>query len=184
VLTGDAVAPHERMPAGEQTVDGVRVIRFRNLSGLVRWWLNLSTPVGLPALARALLAHEAVDVLHLHELRTVENLLVLRVSGTTPAVVASTHGTLAAAHSTLKVRAWDMALRPQHLARIDRYVVDSELEADEIRALCRRRGVTLDAKQVSVCTESDVTDAMERVYDEATCKRGSGSSDPARGRRV
>jgi len=178
VLTSDAVAPHERMPAGEQTLDGVRVIRFRNLSGLVRSWLNLSTPIGLPALARTLLAREAVDVLHLHGLRTVENLVVLRMAGTTPVVVASTHGTLAPLRGTRQVGAWDMALRARHLARIDRYVVDSEAEADEIRAICRRRGMTLDAKQVSVCVESDVTEAVERVYDEARQARFRGRAHP------
>ena len=182
VLTSDAVAPHERLPAGERTIDGVREVRFRNVSGLVRSWLNLSTPIHLTTLARALFASEVVDVLHLHELRTVENLIVLGVLRATPAVVASTHGTLGRIQGARNMRARDWTLRARHLGRIDRYVADSEADADEIRALCRRRGVTLDTKQVSVQVESGpplvIATAMERVYHEAAVERGGGSSDP------
>ena len=168
VLTSDAVAPHERLPAGEQVVDGIRIVRFRNLSGLVRSWLNLSTPIGLSRLARALLAREVVDVVHLHELRTLENLIVLGVVGATPAVVASTHGSLARIQGPRNMPALDWALRARHLARIDRFVADSVAEADAIRALCRRRGVTLDVEQVSVQSAPSVlATAVERIYDEA-----------------
>jgi hypothetical protein len=172
VLTSDAVAPHERLPAGERSVDGVRIVRFRNLSGLVRSWLNLSTPVGLRSLARALLAGEAdVAVLHLHELQTVENLILLGALGATPAVVASTHGTLARNEGARSMRVWDWGLRARHLGRIDRFIADSAAEADEIRGVCTRRGVTLDTEQVSVLVEPGaplaLATAMERVYDEA-----------------
>jgi len=126
VLTSDAIAPHERAPAGDRVEDGVRVIRCRNLSGLVRWWLNLSTPVGMPAIARSVLTREAVDVLHLHELHTVENLIVLRTVNASPALVASTYDT------TAGINAWGIALRATHLARIDRYVAGSVCEADAI----------------------------------------------------
>jgi hypothetical protein len=174
VLTSDAVAPHERVPAGEPIVGGVRVIRFRNLSGLVRSWLNLSTPIGLRDLARTLLARDSVDVLHLHELRTVENLIVLRVVGATPAVVVSTHGTLARIPGAGHMRAWDGPLWARHLARIDRYMVDSEAEAGAVRAFCGRRGVTLDTQQVIVRAEPNLTEGtaeMARVYHEAAVRR-------------
>ena len=128
VLTSDAIAPHERAPAGECVEDGVRVIRCRNLSGLVRWWLNLSTPIGLQAIARSILAREPVDVVHLHELHTVENVIVLRAVNASPAVVASTYDTLAGVNS----RAWGVLLRARHLKRIDGYVAGSVFEADAI----------------------------------------------------
>lgn len=128
VLTSDAVAPHERMPAGERVEEGVRVIRYRNLSGLLRWWLNLSTPIGLPAIARSVLARGAVDVLHLHELHTMENLIVLRAVNASRAVVASTYDTPAGSDT----RAWGIALRARHLAQIDGYVAGLVSEADAI----------------------------------------------------
>ena len=137
VLTSDAVAPHEREAAGERVEDGIRVIRFRNASGLLRWWLNLSTPVGLAAIVRALLAREAVDVLHLHELHTVENRIVLRVVNDSAAVVASAYETSASVRGARNPRAWGAALRARHLARIDRYVDGFVSEAEAIDRIYR-----------------------------------------------
>src|SRR4051794_1883168 len=115
VVTSNAVAPHERMPAGVSFQGDIRVIRFRNVSGVIRWWLNVSTPVGLSALVRSLLAAETIDVVHLHDLETSENLIALRVIGAIPAVVVSTHGTVAAGRSRMGRSAWNIALRARHL---------------------------------------------------------------------
>ncbi len=88
VLTTDALTPTERCtdPADEMR-DGVRVLRARNL--FKRGTLNLSTPIGLRGLLRDL----TPDVIHCHEFRTVENLLL-------PANCAD--GAVAARHADLR----------------------------------------------------------------------------------
>lgn len=93
VLTTDAMAPHERLNAGDALVDGVRVVRVRNLSGATRTWLGCSTPIGLRHAARRLAA-SGIDVVHLHELVTVENLRVLPAIQPRVPVVVSLHGQL------------------------------------------------------------------------------------------
>jgi hypothetical protein len=82
----------------------------------------------MPAIARSVLTREAVDVLHLHELHTVENLIVLRTVNASPAVVASTYD-----EPGVNVRAWGVALRASRLARIDGYVAGPVSEADAIK---------------------------------------------------
>ena len=91
VLTTDALAPHERLVAGDAVVDDVHVVRVRNLTGAVRTWLDLSSPRGFARHARRLLAEHPVDIVHLHELATVENVAVLGVVPTSTPVVVSPH---------------------------------------------------------------------------------------------
>ena len=99
VLTTDALTPTERCsdPADELR-DGVRVLRARNL--FKRGTLNLSTPTGLRGLLRDL----NPDVIHCHEFRTVENLLLPQIAP----MVLSPHGTLTyeTGRSTVKA-VWD-----------------------------------------------------------------------------
>lgn len=90
VLTTDAMAPHERLNTGDAVVDGVRVVRVRNLSGATRTWLGCSTPLGLRHAARRLAA-DGVDVVHLHELVTVENLRVIPALDARTPIVVSLH---------------------------------------------------------------------------------------------
>src|SRR5262245_46498926 len=73
VLTTDALDPTARYtgPMDEQR-DGVRVLRARNL--IPRGQTNLSTPNTMQPIAHDLLP--AADIVHCHEFRTVENLLV------------------------------------------------------------------------------------------------------------
>ncbi|MFN8563218.1 MAG: glycosyltransferase [Anaerolineae bacterium] len=93
VLTTDALSQHERYTGALDSVqDGVRVVRVRNLSTWLRGRLNLSTPPGMGRLAADLLAD--ADILHIHELRTSENLLVTPVMAWTMPIVLSPHGTL------------------------------------------------------------------------------------------
>jgi len=77
VLTTDAHAPHERLPAGEGQADGVRIVRVRNVVGPALTGLGLSTPMGIRRQARRLFAEHRRGMVHLHELWTIENLLLL-----------------------------------------------------------------------------------------------------------
>lgn len=94
VLTTDAMAPHERLPAGETVVDMVRVVRVPSVSSSLRIWLGWSTPIGLRRRARALLAEGRFDAVHVHELVTIETLRVVPVVPHTIPIVASLHGQL------------------------------------------------------------------------------------------
>ncbi|MBZ0288250.1 MAG: glycosyltransferase, partial [Anaerolineae bacterium] len=91
VLTTDAGDQHRRLEAPtHETLAGVQVIRARNLSPLLRGRFNLSTSLHLRRLAHDAVA--AADVIHLHEFRTVENLLI--TPGLEKPLLLSPHGTL------------------------------------------------------------------------------------------
>ncbi|HUR33198.1 MAG TPA: glycosyltransferase [Vicinamibacterales bacterium] len=152
VLTTDALAPHERLPAGEAVVDGVRVVRVRNLSGAARTWLGLSTPPAMGRHLRTLLAERAFDVVHLHELRTVENLVVAAVLSTDVPIVLSPHGGPDTRNDgTWFATLWDATVGDRVLSRVRQFVADTAPEADRIRAWCARRG--LHVRPVSVVME-------------------------------
>jgi len=170
VLTTDAMAPHERLPTGDTYVDGVRVIRVRNISGAVRMWLNLSTPIGLRAPARALFQSQPIDVVHLHELRTVENLLVVAEAPPTVPVVLSPHGTIGPGTGAVlawATRAWDGSLGKGLLARVDQLVASCAAEARELVALYSDRGLPLHQAAVTVVPDGVELSAFADVPDRA-----------------
>ena len=141
VLTTDAMAPHERLHTGDAVVDGVRVVRVRNLSGATRTWLGCSTPLGLRHAAQRLVA-EGIDVVHLHELVTVENLRTVPTIEADAPVVVSLHGQLIDARRLppLARRAWHLLGGRQLGARIDCLAASTPEEAAHAReaaaALC------------------------------------------------
>ena len=86
--------------------------------------LNLSWPMGFAAAARRLIERGGCDVVHCHELRTVETVVAARIAVRVGVpVVLSPHGTLpyATGRSALK-RAWDALLARRVLPRF-RHVV-------------------------------------------------------------
>lgn len=135
VLTTDALAPHERLAAGESVVDDVRVVRVRNLTGAVRTWLDLSSPIGFARHAKRLLAAHTVDVVHLHELATVENLAVLGVLPDAVPVVVSPHDTagLTARRGRLRTR-WDRRVLARVCRRAGAVMASSRAEVDAATA--------------------------------------------------
>src|SRR5260370_26889365 len=88
VLTTDALTRSQRNPVLRETIAGVDVIRCRNVSSVLRARLNLSFPRGFRAAFAELARH--ADVVHVHELRTVENVLIDHARP----IVLSAHGTL------------------------------------------------------------------------------------------
>lgn len=136
VLTTDAHSQTERSPAPSNALqDGVRVLRARNLSVYLRGRLNLSSALGLRALAAQALT--GADVLHVHEFRTAECLQVAPLAaGRRVPLVLSPHGTLAQStgRSTLK-RVWDATLSPlmaRHFAHVVALTAD---ERADVQAL-------------------------------------------------
>ncbi len=150
VLTTDALAPHERLPAGETHEDGVRVHRVRNIASSAQLWAGLSTPVGLRALARRVIGAD-VDVVHLHEGRSVEHRLVLPLVPEGAAVVLSPHGGLDAVRSRgLVQRLWDRWAAGRVLARVDHVIADSGTDARAAQALWSTVGRTLRTDRLSL----------------------------------
>ena len=95
VLTTDTLSPTARIPALYERIDGVDVVRVRNRSNWLRGRLNLSTPLGIAATAARLIRERDIDVVHAHELRTVENLRVAPVANRLGVpLLVSPHGTL------------------------------------------------------------------------------------------
>ncbi len=136
VLTTDALSQSERFHGALDAVqDGVRVVRVPNRSVWLRGRLNLSTPLSMGRAARDLLAD--ADVLHVHEFRTVENLIVTPIAAPVGVpVVLSPHGTLNLATGRGALKAgWDRLLSPQVARRITAVVGLTQAEADEARAL-------------------------------------------------
>ena len=110
----------------------MHVFRVRNLSNALRGRLNLSTPVGIEAAARDLIQKHAIDVVHAHELRTVENLRVAPlINRLGVPLVVSPHGTLPyeTGRSIIK-RLWDRLFAPRLLPRFDRVIALTSHEVD------------------------------------------------------
>ncbi|MCY4464099.1 MAG: glycosyltransferase [Chloroflexi bacterium] len=136
ILTTDALDQRRRHSGPlDETRGDIRILRCRNASVWLRGGLNLSTPRGLRRAAKAILAD--VDVLHLHELRTAENLLVAPVAAAMNVPIAlSPHGTLnlGTGRSRLK-RGWDRLLSRRLLASIDHIIALTETERVEAERL-------------------------------------------------
>lgn len=136
VLTTDAFDQTTRY-GGEayETLDGVEVLRVNNLSRRLRGHLNLSTPDKMKLIAEEIMPR--FDVVHCHEFRTVENLLVTPVArAMNKPLILSPHGTLTrtTGRSTLKV-AWDRVLSPAVAQRFDHVIGLTPQEVEDVRAL-------------------------------------------------
>lgn len=152
VLTTDALGPGERAPAAREVIDGVDVTRIRNCCPVLRDRLNLSTPRGIAPAAGRLIREGAIDAVHCHELRTVENLLVAPVANRLGVpLVVSPHGTLPydTGRGGVK-RLWDRLFAARLLPRFDRVIALTAAEAADARALWSRWGATLPGEQISV----------------------------------
>ena len=143
VLTTDAGSRSGRVDApAEEMRNGVRVIRLRNRAPKLRISANLSTPAGLAGMARSLLP--GMDLVHLHEFRTVEALQVTpeAVRAGVP-IILSPHGTLTleTGRSFLKSR-WDQLLSRRVADHLAAVVALTDAEAEDVRLLWARLGRT------------------------------------------
>ncbi|MCC6615978.1 MAG: glycosyltransferase [Anaerolineae bacterium] len=137
ILTTDAHDLQQRSPQpASEMRDGVHIVRVPNRVYALRRF-NLSTPWGFGGQAAALLGD--VDAVHLHEFRTVENLLVAPEAARRGVpLVLSPHGTLdpATGRGGLK-QVWDRLLSPALLRRIDAVVGLHDAETEMARLLWR-----------------------------------------------
>ena len=141
ILTTDALDQRRRyLGSSDEMIDGARVLRRANVWPWLRGRLNLSTPRSMKRTAEAHLP--TVDIVHIHEFRTLENLLVAPVAARLgKPIVLSPHGTLnlATGRSGLKT-VWDRLLSPGLALRVDHVVALSEAERAEAENLWRRFG--------------------------------------------
>lgn len=149
VLTTDAMAPHERLRPGETTVDGVGIVRVASVTGALRSWLHLSTPIGFKRHAARLVTSRPPDVVHLHELYTAEHLRVAAVLPRTTTIVLSPHDTAQAATPSWVRRGWHRWGGDALLARTNLVVAASEDEASGIAAVYAARSLPLDAARMA-----------------------------------
>lgn len=155
ILTTDTLSRTERYTGStDELRDGIRVVRVPNLSVWLRGNLNLSTPLKMRQVTRRLTSvspgrrdtlspggeraggEVAINIVHLHEFRTLENLLALPVIPADLPVCLSPHGTLvyATGRSRLK-RLWDAWLSPRIARHIQRVIGLTQQEVHDARAL-------------------------------------------------
>ncbi|MBZ0303187.1 MAG: glycosyltransferase [Anaerolineae bacterium] len=136
VLTTDALDSASRYSGvPEELRDRVRVLHATNISHRLRGRLNLSTPGRMQALARELLPD--IDVVHCHEFRTMENLLVTPIAEElNKPLILSPHGTLTrtTGRSHLKI-AWDKMLSPIVAQRFRHVLCLTPRELDDVQTL-------------------------------------------------
>ncbi len=136
VLTTDALDQHARYTGEYDSIqDGVEVVRVPNLLPTIRGRYNLSTPNGMAKRAADILSQ--VDVVHCHEFRTVENLVVTPlVARSGKPLILSPHGTLAldTGRSALK-RLWDQLLSSAVALRFNHVVALSQPELADVQSL-------------------------------------------------
>ncbi|MCZ2098476.1 MAG: glycosyltransferase [Anaerolineae bacterium] len=152
VLTTDALGPGERVAGLHEMIDGVDVTRVRNRSAALRSRLNLSTPAGIAPAAERLIRAHAIDAVHCHEVRTVENLRVAPVARRLGVpLLVSPHGTLPLDTGRGGVkRLWDRLFARRLLPGFDRVIALTAAEAADARAIWAACGVPLPPERVSV----------------------------------
>ncbi|MCY4063136.1 MAG: glycosyltransferase [Chloroflexi bacterium] len=151
ILTTDALDQQgRRMAAPEETIDGVRVLRRPNVLPWLRGGANLSTPRSMKRTAEAILPE--IDILHTHEFRTLENLLVTPVAqGLDVPIALSPHGTLNLQTGRGRLKTvWDRLLSPVIAQRIDHVIALTEAERMEAETLWKSFGTRQKPTRFSV----------------------------------
>ncbi len=151
VLTTDALDQQRRYTGAiNETIDGVHVLRRPNVLPGLRGRFNLSTPRSMKQTAETILP--SVDVLHVHEFRTLENLLVTPVGAKLrKPIVLSPHGTLALETGRGRFKGvWDRLLSPGIALRIDHVIALTQSELAEAKSLWARFGNRLRPIRFSV----------------------------------
>ncbi|MCY3977239.1 MAG: glycosyltransferase [Chloroflexi bacterium] len=151
ILTTDALDQQRRYTGAiNETIDGVQVLRRPNVLPGLRGRYNLSTPRSMKQAAEAILP--SVDVLHVHEFRTLENLLVTPVGAKLrKPIVLSPHGTLALETGRGRFKGvWDRLLSPGVALRIDHVIALTQSELAEAKSLWARFGNRLRPIRFSV----------------------------------
>jgi glycosyltransferase involved in cell wall biosynthesis len=179
ILTTDVLDATTRTPVREEIRDGVRIVRARTLTPRLRACANLSTPLGFRALARRLMGESGAEIVHCHELRTVENLVVVPEAARRDAhVLLSPHGTLSYQTGRGRTkRAWDALFGRRLASRVSTLVALTDVEAAEARALWTGLGVSLPDSSVVVVPNGVNADEFARLPPRATFREARALGD-------
>lgn len=77
VLTTDVLDGDRRSPSGEQEIEGVKVIRFKNISNWLAWNLKLFIPIGFSGYIRKHI--DEYDFVLLSDFRDMQNIIASRL---------------------------------------------------------------------------------------------------------
>lgn len=137
VLTTDAFSrDHTYTQESNETQSDVQIIRVKNWIYALRRF-NLSTPFQMRSIMQSLAA--SIDVVHLHEFRTLENLLT--VSAFSGPIILSPHGTLTRSTGrSLFKRIWDHLLSPVIVKHLDHVVALAGNEQNDVRVIWQQMG--------------------------------------------
>ena len=151
VLTSD-VLDQDRRYAGalDERIGSLRVLRHPNISPWLRGKLNLSTPRGMKRAAESILP--TVDIVHVHEFRTLENLLATPIAQQLgKPIVLSPHGTLNIKTGRSRLKSiWDRVLGAGVASRIDHVIALTDMELAEVESLWRGFGARQTPTRFSV----------------------------------
>ena len=131
VLTSDAYSLESPYDGNlDEIRNGIRVIRCRNWFYPLRRY-NLDTPFSMASQARKIIPK--IDIVHLHEFRTVENLLVTPIAAQhNKPVVLSPHGTLTYSTGRSQLKSlWDKWLSPRVAKHIQHVIALAQSELDD-----------------------------------------------------
>lgn len=134
VLTTDALTRDQRVTsAQDKMINGVRVVRARNFSLKLRGAANLSTPFAMRQLAPNLIQN--ADIIHCHEFRTLENLLITpHAARRNKPLLLSPHGTLTLTTGRGGLKSlWDSVLSPSVARRFSGVIGLTDAETQEAK---------------------------------------------------
>jgi glycosyltransferase involved in cell wall biosynthesis len=174
ILTTDAISPSERWTgAADEMRDGVHVVRAPN--AIPRGTFNLSTPRGLRQIGHDLVA--GADVIHCHEFRTAENLLITPLAEKLgKPLVLSPHGTLTLTTGRSMVKSvWDALFSPAVARRFAHVIGLTQIEADEAQQFWGRFGAS--RTQFSVVPNGINLDEFVHLPDGAAFRQQWGLGD-------
>ena len=152
VLTTDTLNPTARIATPIEIIDDVHVYRVPNWNNALRGKFNLSSPRGIAAATRAITADAGIELVHCHEVRTVENLRVTRAArGLGLPIAVSPHGTLPLDTGRPAIKkGWDRVFGRGLLRRFDRVIALTGSEAADARTIWGNCGVPLPAERIAI----------------------------------
>lgn len=128
VLTTDACDERSRLPVGTEVLDGVRVVRMRNLSNWVAW-RRVFLPTGFGRVVGQQVVH--ADVVHLHEIRSFLNAAALPALTGVPYVIMPHGGLPRSLGRGLYKRAFDLLWGRRLIDGATRCHALTEMERDQ-----------------------------------------------------
>jgi glycosyltransferase involved in cell wall biosynthesis len=136
VLTTDSLIPGQRIAIQDETIDQVDVTRIPNWIEPLRR-VNLSTPGHWTGTLNALRQTVVPNVIHCHELRTVESLLTMRAAArwsTLIPIIITPHGTLPQTTGRSAVKhIWDRLFGAVLARQISGWIALNTIEEADIR---------------------------------------------------